>query len=160
MTCAGTRLAIRRSRDRLGKHPRLRVLVRRLERARKTPQGCVFLELGVGSQTRMPGGFYARLKKVTNGEYHAWFREASLRESLLPPSSWGGQNAFPRDRDLDPVKGVRREEAHKFAGARGERLPSQAERAALEAYLERNLEPERRGRFPEGFRTVLDVGTQ
>ena len=57
------------------------------------------------------------------------------------------------------MRGVRLQEARAFARARGERLPTDAERTLLRRELGEGLEPfdRERARFPRGFRTVRSV---
>ncbi|MGE0712831.1 MAG: protein kinase [Planctomycetota bacterium] len=146
-------LAIKQAREKLGEVPEVQRLRLRLDRGRRTPAGWVLLE-AEGAPDEVPAACYARRAPVTHRELHAWFTKAS---GALPPRSWEGRSEPPAALLDSPVTGVREEEARRFASERGERLPSDAERAALAAALRRPIPGPSAGRFDEGFYTVSDV---
>jgi serine/threonine protein kinase len=135
---------------------RVELLLRRLSRARLTPEGFVFLEVpGQGE----PHGFYARPERVTNREFHAWFAGSSA--AMMPPRAWRGAGSPPKGEEDEPVTGVVAEQARAFAEARGDRLATAPELEALRAHVRAPAGagvPGEGGRYDGGFYTVRDTG--
>jgi len=112
-----------------GPDARSRALARRLALARATPDGWRYVEPAPDGA----GAIYVRLDPVTNAEFHAWYREASQREPLLPPKPWRGRDRPPADQADEPVRGVQLEQAEAYAAWADARLPRADERPLVAA---------------------------
>ena len=78
----------------------------------------------------------------------------------MPPRAWQGSGSPPAGTEDAPVEGVDPAQARAFALARDERLPTDAELAALQVRLSvaSHEGALANGRLDAGFFTVRDVG--
>jgi hypothetical protein len=99
--------------------------------------------------------FHARRTLVTHQEYFDWLLRTKGKASM-PPGWMRGR--FPVGAANDPVVLLSEEDARKFAAARQERLPSEAELKRIRALsgLPHEGEVNTAGLFAHGFRTVRD----
>jgi serine/threonine protein kinase len=147
-------VAVRRVSGRSGETARTQAIESRIARGRRTPRGMEYYE-APAKAGEVPVAFFVAKAKVTNARFYRWFKVASVKTLIVPPSGWSGKSTPPGGSERGPVRGLRVATAELFAVDGSARVPTSEDAAHLKGVF--SLEVADGGVFKDGFRLIRDA---